>query len=343
MNKNILLSNQKIKKIAKLNEIVIGHIIIIAFGSLIIDSYTYPGFLSKIVVVHSSTLFYLSFLSLFLYTVNRFVVSQKRISIPFSILLKLNFLIFPFLFILFFGLVQIERQTYSNYIFSTYHIQIPVMFKIIFLSGALFGIRLVDEILNATNKIESKKSMFLKTFNNYDTNKTIFFLVMAVIVTIQVVNTLSLIGKASLSSIKMILHTFEERKSIVFGDPYLVYSFINENTEQNSIIAVAPQSIEGIFGNIGFSRYFLHPRFMVHPEQDNIQIEDTDYVLISSYAIGENKFEMWPKKNFKVLGGYTIDRFTSEIVKIDVSEYIYGDSIYLNKISLLKVNKSENN
>ena len=106
MSESVLFSSN-FKRIFKLNSIISGPLIIIAIGSLLIDSITYPGFLSKIMVVDSSQWYFLSFISILIYSAERLFRKNDDKQKELDILLKINYLFFPFIFLIVFFLFQL--------------------------------------------------------------------------------------------------------------------------------------------------------------------------------------------------------------------------------------------
>lgn len=339
MSESVLFSSN-FKRIFKLNSIISGPLIIIAIGSLLIDSITYPGFLSKIMVVDSSQWYFLSFISILIYSAERLFRKNDDKQKELDILLKINYLFFPFIFLIVFFLFQLERENYSNFVFSTFHVHINTLIKVMTISGFLFVIHLVEEFF--LSKSGLKKKLKISNFmKGLDIKKTVFFLVMVLAVSSQIYQAYGRLIVYGAKTLRYSFSTFEDKKGIVFGDPYIVFKFISENIPPESIVAVAPQSIEGIIGNIGFARYFLHPIYLFHPIEHKKNILDVDYVIVTSNltSVEDGTFFTWPEESFPVSEGIMIDKDTKIVSSYDLEEYDSKNEIFHNKVAVLKVKK----
>ncbi len=339
MSESVLFSSN-FKKIFKLNRVISGPLIIIAIGSLLIDSVTYPGFLSKIMVVDSSQWYIIAFISILLYSVDRIFRKNSDKQKELEVLLKINYLVFPFIFLIVFFLFQLERENYSNFVFSNFHIHINTLVKVMTLSGLLFSIHLIEEFfLSKSGTLKKLKiTNFMKSLN---IKKTVFFLVMVLAVSSQIFKGYGRLIVYSAKTLRYSFSSFEDKKGIVFGDPYIYFNFISDNIPPESIVAVAPQSIEGIIGNIGFARYFLHPIYLFHPIEHKKNILDVDYVIVTSNltSVEAGTFFTWPEESFPVSEGIMIDKDTKIVSTYDLDEYDSKNEIFHNKVAVLKVKK----
>lgn len=327
----------------KVNNIIIGPLVVLTFFSLFIDTATYSGFLSKIIGISSDQLFILTTISLIIYFFSTIGQKVQVVNEDLDLLLRLNYLGFPIFLLLVFSLSQIEQDNFPNYVFATYHVHLVTAQKILLISFLLllFSVskkKLYSKVTKYLQFIPTKKPFFM---TQWSINEKIFFIVCVVFVIAQTGMIYQKFSEHMIQTIKFAKFSYQEKYPVLFGPVYYQFKQIKTFVPESSIVAVAPQSFDGIIGNIGFSRYFLYPIYLIHPIEHNYKLSEVDYVIISSNltSIEEQTYEVWPSEGFKTSGGILIDKESNTFERIVISEYKPNDPQFYNKVGVLKVQK----
>jgi len=281
----------------------------LAFFISVLESFTYPGFSFKHLLLPFQPLLGISILSGIFARLTQEEEEQKRGRIAsYRTLLIINRLAFlPLLFstLLVFSL---EWANYPNYVFSKIHLQPQLLLWPCLLSG--FLIFLDSEGLF--------KKWFLghiilkqKMANGFIKVKQVAARVLIIVVVVWILfnNLFELTGWILRRSSFMVKHpqaTYDEKMRYSWGDFYDYMLFIRKNTNENAIIMHPPmKSPWSDVGNRGLIRYFLYPRQLIQNLTDeNAEIDKTaDYVMLA-WGSGSCLDEQvdchgWPKKRLE--------------------------------------------
>lgn len=335
--KPLELEYSSMKKIIYLGKFMFPSLIVINYCIYLIEAISYKGFILKF-TGFSPIILLIFTIIVYLFIVVDFLKSNKtELDFNMRMTLSINNILSPVVAIVYLSLLQMEYKNYPNYVFSKFHINIEGIKTIVFFSLFLAVFYFLTSYLK--NKlIRTKKQLSKKMIGS-----ALLFLTIALLVSSRMFILLTIFGKDLITIAKNPLATFEERKIEKYGGAYRIYKFLNDHTEFESTLAVPPQEKWGIVGNIGFSRYFVFPRTLVHPEdltKENLKNIDY-YVIAKSYQYSDNgDYRVWPET--KIEGSqeiYLYDEISEELTVLDRKNYDPLDPIFKEKWGLIKIIK----
>jgi len=327
--------------ILTVNQHLFSPLIVAAFGTLLLELVSYPGFLLNHTGIPATFFLLASVISYCVLLFQSNFFDQKLVPEA-ELVLRCNLISLPFLLLMYFMFSQMEKAHYLNYVFSTFHIHLVILERIV-----VFTIFL--SLLYVFSQITFKKLSLLKSVKKSDPGYSyrekpigplVFFVTMLLLLAIQSYTIFEVVSDDLASILRTPFASFEDRKIQKFGGPYRTYKFIIRHTEPNSVIAVPPQFVWGIVGNIGFSRYFLYPRFLVHPEDfTDADMPRIDYVIIgeSIPITGTNTYKFWPTTPIPADSIYVFDELNQIEEKIEKTFYDPSDTVYKGKWGIIKV------
>lgn len=115
--------NKAIKALFRINCSLFPILILAGFTTIGVETFKYPGFLGRHLIIGSGLLFNLTFLSgvLVLLSYGQ-IVGGNLVGILYNKMFKFNLLFFPLVLIVWWSLNDIETHTFPGYIFSILHI-----------------------------------------------------------------------------------------------------------------------------------------------------------------------------------------------------------------------------
>lgn len=264
--------------IKKINEIISPLLIVTTYLFLIIESFSYIGFLRKYLLFDSRFFMVMSLLSyslLLTYKLNSKNIYAKLLHIV-SLLNKIFIVLFFLIYII---LQFIEAKNYNNYIFSNYHIQPDVFFNVV-----LFSILLV-----VVEHINLKKISF--------TQYILGFFVLILLVN-NINKTFNLVIKSNLYIFNNLSFDYDKKMNKTYGFYYDYMKFVREYTPEDARILTPPQEEPwDAEGNVALSRYFVYTRKLYNGSYDSVDLNNVDYIMIAwgSWNIEDQSRYGWPK------------------------------------------------
>lgn len=327
---------QLLKVASKYNDWVFAPLVVLTFGLMCIDVVTYDGFLTKTIGVPSTFFLVSSALSYALLIFDTFF-NKAAFSKESILVLRINAVAYPLLMIIYYLFYQLEANHYPNYVFSTFHINLAQFDRVTIFSTFLFALFLFRKNLSfISRKIEAQQP------STELIGSVVFYVFALLFVSLQLLNRGTLVAKDLVDIARHPFYSYEERRREVFGTSYDLYTFISAHTEPDATIAVPPQNRWGILGNIGFSRYFLHPRYLLHPEDvQKDQWSQFDYYVVSSrfLDVDGNKYEIWPEYKLPIDSAITFEEISSKTQVLSLTEFDPSDEIYKGKWTLVRIRK----
>jgi len=335
---------KNIKKALLLNAKAFPFLIGLTFFFLLLESYMYIGFLSHFFLVDSRFFLVLSIVSILLLFYQRLKDKDYKEEELEKLLINLNSILFLPLLVLYFIMVFSNAKNYSNYVFTTYHIQPQNFINLVYLSFALLFLRfdLFYKKLNlepyfgdlsvfSRNKTKNTKEKLLLS--------TIFFLLL-----FYFVNNFTKVAHRILNDFAFITthlsYSYDDKMRRVWGFYYDYMKFVREHTPDDAAILVPPQRDHWLStGNSGLNRYFLYPRKQIHGEITTIPSDGYGYILVAKGLWNNNKVGWgWPKAYVKADKIWYIDPQTLQVSEFK-KDFDPQDSFNMQAWGLIKVKK----
>jgi len=321
----------------------------LAFFISILESFTYPGFSFRHLLIPFQPLLGISIVSGIFARLFQEPEEQKKGRIaPYRILLIINRLAFSPLLLSFLLTNSLEFANYPNYVFSKIHLQPQLLFWSCFLSG--FLIFLDSEGLF---KKWFLKNILLKQKQTYGfkkikqvTPRVLFIVVVFWVFFNNVSEITGWILHRSSFMIKNPQATYDEKMRYSWGEFYNYMLFIRNNSNENAIIMQPPmKSPWSDVGNRGLIRYFLYPRQLIQNLTDeNAEIDKSaDYVMLAwgfgSCADDEVDCHGWPKKSLEAEWILYKKSNSTEVEEMfENTTYNYNDEKNQGTWGLIKIN-----
>lgn len=353
-NKNGTLS-KVVSRIVGLNKFILPFTITITLSFLIIEAFTYSGFIRQHLFIDSKLFMVINVLMLLF---NSFINNSdknivKNVEVDLLILVvKGSYLAVPILAIIYYIMIAVESANYPNYIFSTLHINPDSFFSvfvfsvIISVSGLLSQIDLTNLDLNQVSESDIPRTKNFRlniNGNKFQSLVTILFIVMFGYFTLQ--NFILTSKRIVKSNIYILVNkdaTYDDKMYESWHFFYKYMKFIVDNTPENSSIAIPPPIRPWLSeGNSVLVRYFLFPRYVVTIEDESGNIIHPDYYIISKgiwKATLESEYG-WPKVKIEAEEIIYLNEKDFSIKKI--KNVIYDPDLDENKYGwgLIKVKK----
>lgn len=273
------------------------------------------------------------------------VLFEHKLNEETELVIRANFIIFPFGLLLYLLLSQLERNNYDNYVFSTFHIHLASFEQLVFFSFLLTLFYPVSFL----SKLKLPQLLLIKTPHKnqvtFQKSKVVALAFYATVLFLSAIQLVSISAFVLNDAVDILRHpfaSFHERQIEKFGGPYKTYDFIKRHTEADSIIAVPPQFIWGIVGNIGFSRYFLYPRFLIHPEDFTPEnMPDIDYYIIGEPIpeFGQDTYKHWPTKAMEAEQIWLFNERLDQEIMTTTTLYDPADPQFMGRWGIIKPKK----
>lgn len=281
------------KKIIQYNYQAFPFLVVLTYTLLIIETYTYVGFLRRYLVINSRGWLLLVLISGLIIIISKGERKHPILESIYNFLYPLNLLLFPSFLVFGYIINAVEAAHYPNYVFSSFHLQPQNFSPIILLSGFViftqFCPKIIERYLYKTKLI-----------------KPIELLSMLLIIPLTILfsyenATISITGaiKGDAFVIQNIDMSYDDKMKYTWGGFFYEYmNFIKNNTSENSTIAIPPQESPWLStGNAGLVRYFLYPRFVINGGYDFLPNKKFEYVLIAKgeWLTDDKSRYGWPK------------------------------------------------
>jgi len=319
------MRKKKFKKLSGTRFVVISCFYLGVFLMLLVESFTYIGFIKKHFFIDSSYVLAFSIVVAIAYIFVKKDGEERFLQKFF----KVNKIIFSTTVFSYLALFIIEYANFPNYIFSKIHVNIDNISRIIFLSSALWLINWLRTKL----KITSKKSYLITSLS---------FLLIFLSLFPLLDRALKGALEKNVYVIKNINDNYDQKMLKQWGPFYNYMMFVKNNTEEDSTILIPPQAWTWYkTGNAGLVRYFLYPRKLGSGEYDKLpDLKNYDYVFLAWGGLSNknNDDYGWPKAKIdseKII--YWDEKSNS--VKAVYSKYDPADEENYEAWGIIKVRK----
>lgn len=312
-----------ISKLLIINEIFFPFIAIVSAVLLIVESFTYPGFIQNHILLSPELLFILFVISSY------FVVARKDGTGNYKyldFLSRLLLLFFPALAIVGYIFLSLEGAHYRGYVYTHgFHFD-PIYFYylfsiclLIFVVSVVRSKRLIG-IINPSNAARSYLSLI---------SFLIFIVMMLSNLRIDLLD-----AKPRLAAV--VKHPFADsvwKGRYLFGNFYDYMMFINKYTPPNAtIMRMAQQSEWPALSNDGYDRRFIYPRYTKAGDQNSLNDSAISYVFIAAI----DKWPTFPVKAKEII--YMRDNDYTKPPIILYKDYDPDDHTYDNLWGLIVLN-----
>jgi uncharacterized membrane protein YagU involved in acid resistance len=327
-----------IEKILEVNNTVFPFFVGISYFLLLVESFTYEGFLRGFILIDARIFMFITIVSGLLSFYISILTNEKQISRLKEMVLDANALVFPILLIFYWIITISENTHYSNYVFSTIHIQPDNFFYVVVFSLLIALIRILDtkrgdvyQIIKGGFGIIRKYSWFL-----------LLILVLSLFTLENLPRVLSTTFKTNIYMFTHLKDNYGDKMRITWGSYYDYMVFIRDNTPPDALIVTPPQ--EGPWlttGNAGLDRYFLYPRTVINGKFDSLpEGKDYDYVMLvwGEWLVEDKARYGWPKVPVKAEKVMYFNATTNSMMEVPGN---YDPNNETNKMvnGLIKVKK----
>jgi len=236
-----------------------------------------------------------------------------------KLVINFNSLFFLPLLIIYIIMVYSNSKNYANYVFTTYHIQPQNFINIVYLSSALFLLKVnffftKKQVVKIFRKAELRYFFEPETIkksleeigekNKYTTflaRRNIVLSVLFFLLFFYFMNNFSTTFKDSFSDLIFILshpnYSYDQKMQMKWGLLYKVITLVRDNTPEGSYILLpnnsAPHSVDA---RKEYWRPFLGDRKIMN-FYSGVEIKDFDYVLIAK-GYFHGVYDGLPQKNY---------------------------------------------
>ncbi len=336
-----LLAKRSIDWAFKINRYLFAPLVVFALGTFIMDAVTYVGFAQSITDVRPLLFLKSAVVSYSILVFRKFFFDEDFT--PESLLvLRANVLLLPFGVFLLTTLWKLEAAHFPNYVFSTFHLNLNVLQEVLNFSFLLAVPYLLTHYLNIKPILWPKE---LSRLNSSLLPAFFFALSLVILTSVQLNKTVIRIGKDLTAILRTPFASIEDRRRQVIGPFYDIFTFFNAYSDNTATIAVPPQRMSGTIGNVGYSRYFMYPRYLIHEEDFAPELlPEIDYFVItrSSYDETNKRVVIWPEHPVKAETIYLYNETTKETEEIKNVDYSPDDPRFYDKWGIIKVAKTSN-
>ncbi len=345
-NKRVAI-NKIINRVVGLNKFVLPFVTTITLLFLVIEAFTYPGFILQHLFIELKLFMVINILMLLFNSLvdSSSIDIREKVEVDLlTLVIKGSYLAVPILAVIYYIMIAVESGNYPNYIFSTLHINPDSFFSIfvfsltVSISGLLSKIDLTNFDFNQVGDFNIPKSKKIRL--NISNNKVqllvtfLFVVVFGYFVLQNIILTSKRIVKSNIYILVNKDATYEEKMYESWHFFYKYMKFIIDNTPENSSIAIPPPVRPWLSeGNSVLVRYFLFPRYVVTIEDESGKVVNPDYYIISKgiwKATLESEYG-WPKEKIEAEEiiylnekDFSIKKIKNVIYDPDSAENKYG-------------------
>jgi len=312
-----LTKSQQFIQLLSAVHVIIPYLFVLSFVFILLETYTYPGYLRKVLFINAATFSGLVVLLNFVNVIFSYLFTKKKnlVSYQDKLFFGMNRLLLPVFF--FFSLLfeYLEKNNFPNYIFSNYHIH-PFNFRLLMLLSII--------VVAQENMYKCRKIVLSVVKARMKLEILLSIIVTSIFIWFSVSRLITLFIGVVLHGVYISQHpllTYEQKmeKSISL---FSYYSFVKDHTPTDSTIAVPPQMNPWLTeGNIGYTRYFLYPRHIISGVDPDIIPEGADYAFLAhgEWASPDGLYG-WPRATVSAEVVWYFDRNTK--VSTDSSDVI---------------------
>jgi hypothetical protein len=331
--------NQVSDWVFRINRYAFAPLVAFAIGTFAIEAATYPGFVQKVTDVKPLLFLNLAMVSYSILVFRKFFFDEEFT--PESLLvLRANALLLPLGVFLMTSLWKLEAAHFPNYVFSTFHLNLNILQQVLNFNFFLAIPYLLTHYLNIKPIIWPKEL----SRKNVNLLPAFFFAISIVLLSALQLNKAFLrAGKDLTAIMRTPFASIEERRRQVIGPFYEIFTFLNAYIDETATVAVPPQRESGTVGNVGYARYFMYPRYLIH-EEDFVPeaLPEIDYFVItrSSFDEATQRVTTWPTHPVKAEVIYLYNEDTKEVQVLENQMYSPDNPIFYDKWGVIKVAKA---
>jgi hypothetical protein len=340
------------KLIEKRNSILFPYLVILSLFFSVLESGTYEGFVGNSLLIDARMFWILMVISgiLVVLSAPRDTATKSFKDPMVNLVLRGNALVFPVIIFVYWILIYAEAKHYSNYVFSTYHIQPALFLNVLLISSYLITIYVIfrsdsKKLRKLKIDINSKLSRIKKEgLQKFIVVILSLALLLAYIIP-QIRETFNAVFSADIYLFTHLKATYDEKMRVQwkFYSDYM--KFVNDNTSDGSVIVIPPQENPWLTeGNAGLDRYFVYPKHIISGTYDSLPNVDFDYVLIAhgTWLPKDLSRYDWPKVYVPAEKIFYIDPTTLDVTEI-IKDFDPKDPANKNVWGLIKVDKNRLN
>ncbi|QLG69531.1 MAG: hypothetical protein CH104c_0299 [Candidatus Woesebacteria bacterium] len=279
----------------------------------------YIGFLRKYILVDSRFFLVLSLLSVVFIFYDKLKDKKYKESVFEKIIVKVNLFLFLPLVIVYLLMIYLDARNYPNYVFATYHIQPQNFINIVYLSLALFLLK-VDFFFTKEQAVSIFRKLGFRSFSESEMireslretgkmtkdatsllGRNIILAVLFFLLFFYFMNNLAATFRDAFSDLVFILshpdYSYDQKMQLKWGLFYKVIALVRDNTSEGSYILLpdesAPHSVDA---RKEYWRPFLGNR-KIENFYSGVNIKDFDYVLIAK-GYFHSVYDGPPKKDY---------------------------------------------
>jgi len=330
-----------IQKILEVNKKIFPYLVFLSYFFLFIEAYTYQGFLFKSLLINARVFAALTALSAIgVIRKNRDLNGQFFEDLIFY----LNSLLLPVFTSFYFIMQASESKHYSNYVYSTFHLQPDQFSLLVFFSAGITLIGVFRKLI-WFDKYGVSIGSNEKRYSYKFIRKNALYIVIVAAMGYTLFSNAFMAFKNMLKSdlyIATNLNTnYDQKMEKSWGFYYNYMKFVNDHIIPGSIVLIPPQQGPWLStGNAGLDRYFLYPSWTINGNLDSSNnVERYDYVLIAygEWLVTDNTLYNWPKFTVKAEKIWYYDPQAKDITTVDNEIYNPDDKINDGAWGLIKV------
>lgn len=288
-------------------------LVILTFTALLIESFTFKGFIAKHILVSSNTFFMLYVISGIFIVIS--TSNSYRSNLINRVIANIFIVIYPLLVITHSYIRLLEVSNYPNYVFTKFHIQPENFFRLVVFSSILVVISILIKIRDRSKfkiRVEIqrvyKHLMFGTRHNKKEELIRLISYVICIVFIYYFNKNFNQILTENIRDLAFIFshrnYSYEEKITHNWGYIYKYISFVKQHTPENASILIPPQKYPWLtIGNGGISKYFLYPRKIVSGNEfgDLENNKDVEYIFIAKgdASADEHNIYGWPKITIK--------------------------------------------
>ncbi len=323
------MKKDNVSRLLILNFLFFPFLWIVTLTLIGIESFTYPGFVFKHLLISINLLIVLVMVSALLARLT--TLSQHipiRMENLYKLLFEINLLVFPSLIVLTYLVFRL-KPIWSNSVLYTN--------KLRFYPGTFALIPLLSFLLIYLQVLDIKSFSFRKTIPKFLTGVLIIWIIF-----FSVDNSWKFFKSNIKSPIKAPFLSFSQKMDLQVGPIFDYYNFINTVTPNNALIMHPKQQSQwGDISNEGYTRYFLYPRNLISEDSSTLDKSKVDYVVIIGHQkLNGGEQNGWP--NFIVPASKIIfypNNPEGKLIIINNQKFNPSKNPYPNYWGIIKVEK----
>jgi len=302
-------------KILAYNATLFPFFVALTYLFLLLETYLYIGFLRHFFLLDSRFFLVITLISGATLTFSKEnTINQKSSGETLNTLIfSLNTLFLPMALIFYMIMPVSEAANYSNYVYSTFHLQPNNFFYIVIFSTSLMVFDQLGKRKRITRRVGKVINDFPKKFKKSPIDIGLKTMILVVLLLYLIDNISATVNSAINSNLYILSHlndSYDEKMRKRWGFYYDFMKFVNEHADDSSTIVVPPKRGPWLtVGNAGLGRYFVYPNRVINGGYDYLPDEEYEYVVIAwgGWLVGDKERYGWPKVPIKADKVWYID------------------------------------